>query len=171
MFYSATHLLVKNGSAGCLEFIIDNVLCYMLAELAGWDYREMWKTAQMSEQIRHQQLHITFGSRSTASYIPDITLHTLSFFFFFKAPPLLSAGVSLTSWWMKQRQARRWRSRGAGLRCEQVWGFTAVQEWEQFQVHSCGVWFTIAHTPSLPACVEILSPWEDGRGEQGGASW
>lgn len=83
---------------------------------------------------------------------------------FFKLPAH-SACVSLMSWWMKQRQARRWQSRGAGLRCEQVCGFTAVLEWEQFQVHSCGVW--LADTPNLSACVEILSPWEGGGGGLG----
>lgn len=46
----------------------------------------------------------------------------------------------------------------AGLRCEQVCRFTASLEWEQFQVHSCGVW--PADTPSLSACAETLSPWE-----------
>lgn len=71
---------------------------------------------------------------------------------------------------MKQRQSRRWRSRGAGLRCEQVCRFTAMLEWEQFQVHSCGVWLTVIHTPRLPACVEILTPWEGGGGGLGGAS-
>lgn len=43
-------------------------------------------------------------------------------------------------------------------------------EWEQFQVHSCGVWLTVIHTPRLPACVEILTPWEGGGGGLGGAS-
>lgn len=93
------------------------------------------------------------------------TRKVLTHFFFFFKLPAHSACVSLMSWWMKQRQARRWQSRGAGLRCEQVCGFTAVLEWEQFQVHSCGVW--LADTPSRSACVEILSPWEGGGGGLG----
>lgn len=163
----------KKGSAIGLEFIM---LTCCVRRWFNWlgEITQRWKIAQMSNQSRHRQLRVMFGSQS--SDIPDVThdtwiVLTLSFFFFFFFNRLLSASVSLMSWWMKQRQARRWRSRGAGLRCEQVCGFTAMQEWEQFQVHSCGVWLTLIYTyiytPSLPACVE-MSPWE---GRERRAGW
>lgn len=55
-------------------------------------------------------------------------------------------------------------------------GFTAVLEWEQFQVHSCGVGPTLICVYIYifiyihPACVEIPSPWKEGRGALGGVS-
>lgn len=100
---------------------------------------------------KDQQLHITLSWRSSDCYIADIVLTPCAFFFspffffFLFYTRAFSACVSFMSWWMKQRQARRWRSRGTGLRCEQVCGFTAMLEWEQFQVHSCGVWFTLIY--------------------------
>lgn len=154
----------ESSSNTCLEFILITCRVRRWLNLLGEITQRCYKIIQMSHQTRQWQLHTTL----TECSVPDLTLWRLGkswhIFFFFKLPAH-SACVSLMSWWMKQRQARRWQSRGAGLRCEQVCGFTAVLEWEQFQVHSCGVW--LAYTPSRSACVEILSPWEGGGGGLG----
>lgn len=58
---------------------------------------------------------------------------------------------------------------GAGLRCEQVCGFTAAQEWEQVQVHSCGV--RRQQAPALPPRVETLNHGEGRAGVEAEAGW
>lgn len=139
-----------------------NVMCSTLVELAQW-HQPLFKPDTNVSHMRHMcgwLLHTWHCSDETECFSSNRLL-----------PQLVSA-AAVDGW--NKRQAGRWRSRGAGLRCEQVWvhcraGMGTVpgaQLRGGAHVHMCVYIYIYIYTPGLCWNTESLERRERraGRG-------